>query len=272
MEEQVVEKAARLSKKEKKEQKYQRLKEKYKQKKTKRTRRKRAPEDQEISNYRVCIEVLGGRDLMSEKEMRSLCEQIRYVYAANRVAQKPVQLMVSNASLLEGYARNDVANWTNIEFKNESVAEMKTEDIVILSADSPNTISEMKEGTVYVIGGLVDRNRHKGYLENLFKDKFTTAKLPITQKLSCSKVLSTLHVFSILQTYTETKDWDLSLKMHLPERKQVSSEGQENSKSAEKKEEECEGVSIEHGNSEENIKIKDGKSADSEEKPQCTRG
>lgn len=228
MEEAPVKKAERLSKKEKKEQKYLRLKEMYKQKKTKRTRKKRAPEDQEISNYRVCIEVVGGRELMTEKEMKSLSEQIRYVYASNRIAQKPVQLTVSNASLLDGYLRDDVASWTNIKFTNDSVLSMETEDVVVLSADSESTITEMKENTIYVIGGLVDRNRHKGYIQKTFGERFKTAKLPITQKLTCSKVLSTLHVFNILQTYTESFDWDKSLKKHLPVRKQTTIQETEN--------------------------------------------
>ncbi|OAG30026.1 tRNA (guanine9-N1)-methyltransferase [Nematocida sp. ERTm5] len=303
-----MEEKRRLTKKEKKELKYLRLKESYKQKKTKRTKRKKAPEDQEISKYKVWIEVLGGLELMTEKEMRSLCEQIRYVYASNRVAQSPVNLIIGNSGLLQGYLRTDVQNWKNIEFKDESITELinpegnrnvaeinrpteennkskptdvsdnkvtdcmtnkeeevtnevcdsrvnacitennrPTEEnnesvpvtgnimtdpvtdvwdglshknIIVLTADASDELTEMEEDCVYVIGGLVDRNRHKGYTEKLFNGKFKTAKLPIRQKLSSSTVLSTLHVFNILLSYSQCKDWECALRENLPIRKQ----------------------------------------------------
>jgi tRNA (guanine9-N1)-methyltransferase len=37
----------------------------------------------------------------------------------------------------------------------------KGQEVVYLSADSEEELTELKEGEVYVIGGLVDRNRHK---------------------------------------------------------------------------------------------------------------
>ncbi|EIJ93038.1 uncharacterized protein NEPG_01994 [Nematocida parisii ERTm1] len=297
-----MEEKRRLTKKEKKELKYLRLKESYKQKKTKRTKRKKAPEDQVTSKYKVWIEVLGGLELMTEKEMRSLCEQIRYVYASNRVAQSPVNLIIGNSGLLQGYLRTDVQNWKNIEFKDESITDLNnpegsrnvtdnkvteesngnkpvtnctmTDDqvtncmtnkegevtnelceskpvteesngnkpvtnctmtdsvtnsawnglshtnIIVLTADASDELTEMEEDCVYVIGGLVDRNRHKGYTEKLFNGKFKTAKLPIRQKLSSSTVLSTLHVFNILLSYSQCKDWECALKENLPIRKQ----------------------------------------------------
>lgn len=37
-----------------------------------------------------------------------------------------------------------------------------TEELVYLTADSPDTITRLEKGKVYILGGLVDRNAHKG--------------------------------------------------------------------------------------------------------------
>lgn len=37
-----------------------------------------------------------------------------------------------------------------------------TEELVYLTADSPDTITQLEKGKVYILGGLVDRNAHKG--------------------------------------------------------------------------------------------------------------
>lgn len=36
------------------------------------------------------------------------------------------------------------------------------EELVYLTADSPDTITQLEKSKVYILGGLVDRNAHKG--------------------------------------------------------------------------------------------------------------
>ncbi|KAI5171540.1 tRNA (guanine9-N1)-methyltransferase [Nematocida sp. LUAm3] len=233
-------KPKRLSKQEKKELKYQRLKEKYKKKRenkeTKRSRRKAVPLDQLPPKHHIAIEVVGGKSLMTDKEMRSLAQQIRYSYAANRISKNPVNFLVGNFSLIKEFFPDEYVNWKNISFMDSSACALNDgsigapiqniSSVVVLSADAEETLETIDENTLYVIGGLVDRNRHKGYIEEMFKDKFRTAKLPITKTLSSSTVLSSLHVFSILLDYIETKNWEHAIEKHIPERKQkVSSNG-----------------------------------------------
>lgn len=218
-----MEKKPRLSKQEKKAAKSERIKEKRseKRKTAKRKPRKKQPEDQQPPKYHVCFEVVGGRELMSEKEMNSLALQIRYAYGENRLSPNPVNLSVTNFSLIRDYFPKEHPNWTNFTAVDESVSQVTDRPVVVLSADATDTLTHLDEETVYVIGGLVDRNRHKGCVEKRFGGVFPTAKLPISQALTSSTVLSSLHVFQILAAYLKTQDWSASTQKYIPERKQA---------------------------------------------------
>lgn len=53
-------------------------------------------------------------------------------------------------------------NW-DCKFHKEGLDEVfDKEKVVYLSSESESKVTSLEAGTVYVIGGLVDHNRHKG--------------------------------------------------------------------------------------------------------------
>ena len=43
--------------------------------------------------------------------------------------------------------------------KGQPQARSRKEDVVYLTGDSPNVLTELEEGKTYILGGIVDRNR-----------------------------------------------------------------------------------------------------------------
>jgi len=82
-----------------------------------------------------------------------------------------------------------------IEKENRSYIEAlcdRKEDLVYLTADSEIVLEELDLKKIYIIGGLVDRNRWKGItLKKAQEQGIQTAKLPIGNfmKMSSSQVL-----------------------------------------------------------------------------------
>jgi tRNA (guanine9-N1)-methyltransferase len=97
--------------------------------------------------------------------------------------------------------------------------------LVYLTSDSPNVLDDLDNDKVYVIGGIVDRNRLKRATIDRAKELgIATARLPITQHLQLftSKVLTCNHVFGILLKYRDCgNDWKKAMLEVLPKRKDI---------------------------------------------------
>ncbi|KAF9360397.1 tRNA (guanine(9)-N(1))-methyltransferase [Mortierella sp. AD094] len=94
--------------------------------------------------------------------------------------------------------------------------------VVYLSADSPNTITHLEEGTCYVLGGIVDKNRYPNLCQNKAEElNIETAQLPIGEyiQLSSRRILTVNQVFEILLRFIECNDWKEAFLKVIPQRK-----------------------------------------------------
>ncbi|KEF62827.1 uncharacterized protein A1O9_00800 [Exophiala aquamarina CBS 119918] len=95
-------------------------------------------------------------------------------------------------------------------------------EIIYLTSDSPNTLSTLRPYSTYIVGGLVDKNRHKGICYRTACDRgVQTAKLPIGEYLEMQsrKVLTTNHVVEIMIRYLECGNWGEAFLKVIPKRK-----------------------------------------------------
>ncbi|XP_062430173.1 tRNA methyltransferase 10 homolog A isoform X2 [Rhea pennata] len=126
-------------------------------------------------------------------------------------------------------------NWKDIQIRTEHYSELiKKEDLVYLTSDSPDVLSELDEKKAYVIGGLVDHNHHKGITyRRAVELGIGHAQLPLGNfvKMNSRKVLAVNHVFEIILAYLEKRDWKEAFFSVLPQRKGAVPLGEANDSS-----------------------------------------
>ncbi|XP_029931420.1 tRNA methyltransferase 10 homolog A [Myripristis murdjan] len=165
--------------------------------------------------------------LMTLKDVRKLHKQIQRCYAENRRALHPVQFYLTSlgGQLKQNMDENDKGwvNWKDITIKSEHYHEVLAKnELVYLTSDSPNVLTELDQGKAYVIGGLVDHNHHKGLTFERAKELgIDHAQLPLSSfvKMNSRKVLAVNHVFEIILAYLEKGSWQEAFFTVLPQRK-----------------------------------------------------
>jgi len=184
-----------------------------------------------VNQFKICIDCSFDAS-MTTKEIGSLSNQIRYCYAVNKSSDNPVHFSVSSLSGLNHDNLKKVCGfpdqWKSFTCSEKSLLEMNSNNkdkLIYLTSDSDNTLKDLDDDKIYVIGGIVDRNRLKGATKKIAEQfGFETAKLPIDENVQvCStKVLTCNHVFEILLKYHEHgEDWKKALLDVLPIRKDV---------------------------------------------------
>jgi len=165
-----------------------------------------------VSKFKATVVIdLAFDNMMLEKEISSLCNQLAYVYASNRRAEVPFTQIVctrldgQTEVKLQGTSNGAHMRWKDVHWFNRGYEDIWVEDstqqeaspssnlalpllkekMVYLTADSTEVLSELKEDEVYILGGICDHNRYKvtrclacivhgsPYLQNLCQGKAT---------------------------------------------------------------------------------------------------
>lgn len=185
------------------------------------------------AGFQICLDC-SFESAMTEKEIARLAKQLRYCYSANKRSPHPC---LWSATSLKGETLDHLLKETGYsEWKNRAYigTEKPLEDyyaenlsnIVYLSSDSETVLDKLEANKIYVIGGIVDRNRLKrATIDRAQKVDIATAKLPLDQyikEMSSTKILTCNHVFSILLKCREYEnDWEKALKEVIPRRKEA---------------------------------------------------
>jgi tRNA (guanine9-N1)-methyltransferase len=106
--------------------------------------------------------------LILTKEILSTCRQLMFCYSSNKVAPTRANLFFSSLSesisIPLAKVCPDYLNWNKdilTMTEDDYLSTAPRESIVYLTADSPNVLESFDPSMTYVIGGLVDKNRHK---------------------------------------------------------------------------------------------------------------
>jgi len=172
-------------------------------------------------------------DLMTQRDLGKCLKQIMKCYSFNRRLSNQLQLhMTSLGGNVEAeLSKND--GWKNWDFNFDSRRYDEVfakERIVYLSSESETAVTELEDDKVYVIGGLVDHNHHKGLSHSKATELgIATARLPIDEFLSMKsrKVLTVNHVYEILAAVSEGTEWKEAFLGVIPERKLAEGAGGE---------------------------------------------
>lgn len=95
-------------------------------------------------------------------------------------------------------------------------------EMIYLTSDSSHVLTCLKPYGIYIIGGLVDKNRYKGTCYKKAMDEgFQTARLPIDEymKIDGRQVLTINHVNEIMVKWLEHGDWGKAFMEVIPQRK-----------------------------------------------------
>ncbi|SCU79240.1 LANO_0A05556g1_1 [Lachancea nothofagi CBS 11611] len=188
-------------------------------------RKPRKNMDQHDSGMKIIVDC-SFDDLMNDKEVISLSNQITRAYSFNRRENHFAHVKVTSFDkrLKQRFERDlgdsNYDDWKHFEFTED--AKLPSENVVYLTADTDEILETLEPGTTYIVGGIVDKNRHKLLCYNKARELgIPTRKLPLAQYINLTgrEVLTSTHVIQLMLRYFENHDWKEAFEAVLPPRK-----------------------------------------------------
>jgi tRNA (guanine9-N1)-methyltransferase len=184
----------------------------------------------ELTNPEILIDC-DFHDKMTSTEQASIAVQLAHSYSVvNKMQKRPVRLALCGAreELLDRLKKNSGFDQWNLQIYDHKIDRdpRPKENLIYLTPDAEEELDldQLNQHHVLVIGGFVDRNRHKGLtFKKASELGVQTAKLPLKNfvHLIASQVLTVNHVVDILATALDTGCWETAVKKVVPERKVV---------------------------------------------------
>lgn len=186
------------------------------------------------THYAVCID-LGWTAHMTEKELKSLVRQVAYSYNILRktvqMGNTPVKLSVAGIDeRMKEILTHQSSGWQDwpIAMSEDPLTKLhQSKNIVYLTHDATDVLQALEADKVYVIGGIVDRNRLKGAtLEKARRLGLSTARLNLNTSVHMdhgTPVLTVNHCVEILQLAATGLSWQDAYIRVLPPRKGLTS-------------------------------------------------
>jgi hypothetical protein len=200
-------------------------------------------------NFCIIIDC-SWEDHHTQSTLNSLTQQIMFCHGLNRKHSHPAPVYLTGVGPLVTHNLSKVKfqNWAGVSITSGSYIEhphfdtqtqtetemasntassssSHTHELVYLTSDAPEILSTLSPHCAYIIGGIVDRNMHKGATyKKAISQKVRTARLPIKENfsLAATHVLTVNHVFHILLNYAKYQDWKKAISEVLPARKQLT--------------------------------------------------
>ncbi|XP_058236323.1 tRNA methyltransferase 10 homolog C [Hemibagrus wyckioides] len=198
---------------------------------------------------------------MTRRELENTISQLMESEGWNRRSVDPFHLHFCNLQpggaykheLLKRYGQETWDRLFITATSQRHVDMFPREDLVYLTADSPNVLRTFDHSKVYIIGAMVDRSIQSGVsLANAKRLNLSTARLPLDEFLHWeigAKNLTLDQMIRIMLTAKETGSWEKALEF-VPKRKHDGFHQQRTKDSVQRSEKASTTVSAFRGNAE----------------------